>query len=119
MRVVARAARAPFHKFIHMNKVQVAVAISEVRQRRGCFIVGYILFVTHKTKLVIIRIIARVEKLREKLAQHPEVGRTVRVVTTRAISLFNRAVAVGIVVQDRFHVRNRPVLAVIVPVMAA
>ena len=119
MRVVARAARASFHKFIHMDIVQVAVAISEVRQRCGRFIAGNGFFVTHKTKFVIFRIIARIEELREKFAQHPEIGRTVGVVTARAISLFNRAVAVGIVVQDRLHVRNRPVLAVIVPVMAA
>lgn len=119
MRIVARPACASFHKFIDMDKMQVPVAVSEIRQRFGCFIFGNGLFMTHEAKLVIIRVIARVEEFREILAQHPEVPGSMGVVTTRAIALFNGSVVVGIVRQNRLHVRDRTVLTAIFPIMAA
>ena len=119
MRVVARPARASFHKFIDMDKMQVLVAVSEIRQRSGHFILGNGLFMTHETKLVIIRVIARVEEFRETLAQHPEVLGSMGVVTARAIALFNGSMVVGIVRQNRLHVRDRAVLTAILPIMAA
>jgi len=119
MRVVARPARASFHNFIDMDKMQVPVAVSEIRQCCGCFILGNGLFMTHETKLVIIRVIARVEEFREFLAQHPEVPGSMGVVTARTIALFNGPVVVGIVRQNRLHVRDFTVLTAILPIMAA
>ena len=80
MGVVARPARAPFG-FIYMDKMQVLIAVSESSHGLGPFLAGDEFFVTHETDLVIILIVARIEEVREKLAQHSEVLGTVCIVT--------------------------------------
>ena len=57
MCIVARPARAPLHRSVHMDVVQVMVAVSEIRQRRGHFITGDGVFVTHEAEFVIVRVV--------------------------------------------------------------
>jgi hypothetical protein len=73
----------------------------------------------HEAKFIVVLVIGRVEELREKLAQYPEILGPVGVVTTRAIVLLNGAMTFGIVRQDVFHVHYTSILTVILPVMAA
>src|SRR5512135_3103127 len=119
MRVVTRPAGASFHRFVHMDEMQVLIAVSEICERRGPVVFGYAFLMAHETKFIVILVIGRVEELREKLAQHPEIPGPVSVVTAGAIVLLNGAVMIGIVRQDVLHVRDTAILAVILPVMAA
>jgi len=118
MRVVTRPARASFYGFVHMDEMQVLITVSEICQRCGPFVLGNVFLMTHETKLIVVLVIGRVEELRQKLAQHPEILGPVGVVTARAIVLLNGAMMNGIVRQDFFHVRYASILAVILLVMA-
>jgi hypothetical protein len=118
MRVVTRPTGASFHHFVHMDEMQVLIAVSEICQRRGPVVIGNAFLMAHETKFIVILVIGRVEELRERLAQHPEILGPMGVVTAGAIVLLNGAVMFGIVRQDVLHVRDTAILAVILPVMA-
>lgn len=89
-------AGAPFDRLIDMNEMQILIAITEGGQRGGFLIAGERFFMTHETELVIVRVIPGIELRGEILTQYSKVIRSMGVVASGTVFLFDRAVYHGV-----------------------
>jgi len=82
MCIMASPAGTALNRFVHMNEMKVLITVAEIGHGCRSFLICQRLFVAHEAKLVIIRAVARIKKLREVLAQYPEIFGTVGVVAS-------------------------------------
>ena len=78
---------------IYMEIMQVVFAIPEICQGLGELLLGYILVVAAKTKLIVFRPILCIKLFREILVENPSVLRAMDIMTGHTVTCLDRSMA--------------------------